>query len=83
MCWTRTATASRSLSRLPKPGSPNESHGLKPEAVAITYAPHGCTCSPNQIQPRCAQHLMRAWDSEEELYIVEDFVTTTNDPGVG
>jgi hypothetical protein len=50
------------------------------ESVAITYALHGCTCSPNKIPPRCAQHLIWAWDSEEELHIVEDSVITTNGP---
>jgi hypothetical protein len=44
------------------------------EAVVITYAPHGCTCSPNKIQPRCAQHLHRARDTMEEIYIIEDFI---------
>lgn len=43
------------------------------EAVVIVHAPCGCTCSPNKYQPRCMHHLMRATDTGEEIYIVEDF----------
>lgn len=46
------------------------------EAVAVGYFPHGCTCSPNKIQPRCMQHLIRADDTEEEFVILEDFRIT-------
>ncbi|HEX4611120.1 MAG TPA: hypothetical protein VH092_23215 [Urbifossiella sp.] len=43
------------------------------EAAAIVYAPNGCTCSPNKYQPRCEQHLRRAWDTGEDIIVVEDF----------
>jgi hypothetical protein len=43
------------------------------EAVAIVYARNGCTCSPNKYQPRCEQHLRRAWDTGEDIVVVEDF----------
>lgn len=43
------------------------------EAVAIFHAPNGCTCAPNKIQPRCQQHVLRADDTGEELYLLEDF----------
>jgi hypothetical protein len=43
------------------------------EAAVIVYAPNGCTCSPNKYQPRCIQHLHRAWDSGEDITVVEDF----------
>lgn len=42
-------------------------------AVAVFYAPHGCTCSPNKIQPRCMQHLMRADNTDEEMHMLGDF----------
>lgn len=42
-------------------------------AAVIVYAPHGCTCSPNKIQPRCDHHLHRAWDTDEDIEIIEDF----------
>jgi hypothetical protein len=44
------------------------------EAAVIVYAPYGCTCSPHKIQPRCIQHLMRAWDSQENITVIEDFI---------
>lgn len=43
------------------------------EAVVVAYAPFGCTCSPNKIQPRCSQHLTRANDTSELLTVIEDF----------
>jgi hypothetical protein len=43
------------------------------EAAVIVYAPNGCTCSPNKYQPRCEQHLRRAWDTGEDIVVVEDF----------
>lgn len=43
------------------------------EAVVVVYAEYGCTCSPNKIQPRCAQHLARALDTGEDIEIIEDF----------
>ena len=43
------------------------------EASAIFYCPRGCTCSPNKIQPRCEHHIMRANDTKEEMYLLEDF----------
>lgn len=42
-------------------------------AAVIVYAPNGCTCSPNKIQPRCQHHLNRALDSNEDIEIIEDF----------
>lgn len=42
-------------------------------ASVIVYAPFGCTCADNKIQPRCAQHLQRAYDSNEDITIIEDF----------
>lgn len=42
-------------------------------AAVIVYAPEGCTCSPNKIQPRCDHHLGRAYDTEESITILEDF----------
>lgn len=42
-------------------------------ASVVIYAPHGCTCSPNKIQPRCEHHLMRAYDTGETYTILEDF----------
>jgi hypothetical protein len=43
------------------------------EASVVVYTPHGCTCSPNKIQPRCEHHLMRAYDTGEDYTIIEDF----------
>lgn len=43
------------------------------ESVVVVYTPQGCTCSPNKYQPRCEQHLSRAIDTGEEIYIIEDF----------
>ncbi len=42
-------------------------------AVAMIYAPHGCTCLSNKYQRRCHQHLQRADDTIEEFQIVEDY----------
>ena len=42
------------------------------DAVVVIYAPHGCTCATNRVQPRCRQHLGRADDSEETFEILED-----------
>jgi hypothetical protein len=49
------------------------------EAVVIAYAPYGCTCSPNKYQPRCYQHLQRAWDTGEDITVVEDFMIPTDE----
>lgn len=54
--------------------------GCKEQAVVITYAKNGCTCHPNKIQPRCEQHLERAFSTGEELEIIEDFRIPTS-PG--
>lgn len=43
------------------------------EAVVVVFAQHGCTCSPNKYQPRCMQHLVRAYATNEDIMIVEDF----------
>jgi hypothetical protein len=43
------------------------------DASAIYYCPNGCTCSPNKIQPRCEHHAGRAYDTEEIMYVLEDF----------
>lgn len=42
-------------------------------AVVVCYFPNGCTCSPNRVQARCMQHLIRASDTEEDFAILEDF----------
>lgn len=51
----------------------------KDDAVVVVYAPNGCTCSPNKYQPRCMQHLMRLFDSDEGGFdIIEDFRISLN-----
>jgi hypothetical protein len=42
-------------------------------AAAMVFAVHGCTCSDEQVQPRCAQHLARLRDTDTDYEIVEEY----------